>query len=133
MSEFESIEYEVERGRARITLNRPEKLNALSLKLQSELNEALWEADNNKEVHCVTALALNRLVFEKELLPSRRVAPARQDGLRLDHASELFPSLRGREESREETACVQSGPRRGVLDHLVLQRARDLSPVEALE
>jgi enoyl-CoA hydratase len=53
MSEFESIEYEVERGRARITLNRPEKLNALSLKLQSELNEALWEADNNKEVHCV--------------------------------------------------------------------------------
>ena len=53
MSEFESIEYEVERGRARITLNRPEKLNALSLKLQSELNEALWEADNNKAVHCV--------------------------------------------------------------------------------
>lgn len=53
MSEFESIEYEIERGRARITLNRPEKLNALSLKLQSELNEALWEADNNKAVHCV--------------------------------------------------------------------------------
>ena len=53
MSAFESIEYEVERGRARITLNRPEKLNALSLKLQSELNEALWEADNNKAVHCV--------------------------------------------------------------------------------
>jgi enoyl-CoA hydratase len=53
MSEFESIIYEVERGRARITLNRPEKLNALSLKLQSELNEALWEADNNKAVHCV--------------------------------------------------------------------------------
>ncbi|MCE2487628.1 MAG: crotonase/enoyl-CoA hydratase family protein [Desulfurellaceae bacterium] len=53
MSEFESIEYEVERGRARITFNRPEKLNALSLKLQAELNEALWEADNNKDVHCV--------------------------------------------------------------------------------
>lgn len=53
MSEFESIIYEVDRGRARITLNRPEKLNALSLKLQSELNEALWEADNNNDVHCV--------------------------------------------------------------------------------
>ena len=46
MSGFDSIIYEVEDGRARITLNRPEKLNALSLKLQSELNEALWEAES---------------------------------------------------------------------------------------
>ncbi|MYD42642.1 MAG: crotonase/enoyl-CoA hydratase family protein [Gammaproteobacteria bacterium] len=53
MSEFESILYEIEDGRARITLNRPEKLNALTLRLQSELNEALWEADNNIDVHCV--------------------------------------------------------------------------------
>lgn len=53
MSGFENIIYEVENGRARITLNRPEKLNALSLELQAELNEALWEADNNQEVHCV--------------------------------------------------------------------------------
>ena len=53
MSGFDSIDYEVADGRARITLNRPEKLNALSLKLQSELNEALWEADNDTGVHCV--------------------------------------------------------------------------------
>ena len=53
MSGFENIIYEVENGRARITLNRPEKLNALTLQLQAELNEALWEADNNNDVHCV--------------------------------------------------------------------------------
>ncbi len=53
MSGFENIIYEVENGRARITLNRPEKLNALTLELQQELNEALWEADNNNDVHCV--------------------------------------------------------------------------------
>ncbi|HJL62550.1 MAG TPA: enoyl-CoA hydratase/isomerase family protein, partial [Pseudomonadales bacterium] len=53
MADFENIVYEVENGRARITLNRPEKLNALSLELQSEMNEALWEADNNNDVHCV--------------------------------------------------------------------------------
>ncbi len=53
MSGFENIIYEVENGRARITLNRPEKLNALTLELQEELSEALWEADNNNDVHCV--------------------------------------------------------------------------------
>jgi enoyl-CoA hydratase len=53
MSGFECIIYEVERGRARITLNRPEKLNALSARLQVELHEALWEADNDTAVHSV--------------------------------------------------------------------------------
>ena len=36
-SAFENIGYEVERGRARITLNRPEKRNALSIELVEEL------------------------------------------------------------------------------------------------
>ncbi len=52
MPDFENIIYAVQNGRARITLNRPEKLNALSLELQAELAEALWEADNDRSVHC---------------------------------------------------------------------------------
>ena len=60
MSDFDSILYEVADGRARITLNRPEKLNALSLKLQSELSEALWEADNDTGVHCVIVRGAGR-------------------------------------------------------------------------
>src|SRR5436853_7891527 len=51
--DFENIIYEKDSGRARITLNRPEKLNALSIELQHELNAALREADNDTEVHCV--------------------------------------------------------------------------------
>ena len=58
--EFESIEYEVVDGRARITLNRPEKLNALSHDLLYELHEALWEADDNKAVHCVIVRGAGR-------------------------------------------------------------------------
>ena len=51
--DYEVIIYEVERGRARITLNRPEKLNALSIQVQEELNHALWQADNDNRVHTV--------------------------------------------------------------------------------
>ena len=51
MEKFEHIIYEAVDGRARITLNRPEKRNALSIPLLEEFNEALWEADNDKEVH----------------------------------------------------------------------------------
>ena len=53
MNEFRTIVYEAERGRARITLNRPEKRNALSFELMTELHEALWEADDDTSVHAV--------------------------------------------------------------------------------
>jgi enoyl-CoA hydratase len=50
---YEHILYEVERGRARITLNQPKRRNALSLGLLEELSHALWEADDDRAVHSV--------------------------------------------------------------------------------
>ena len=60
MGQFESIVYEKDRGRARITLNRPDKLNALTLKLLTELSEAVWEADNDRDVHCLIVRGAGR-------------------------------------------------------------------------
>lgn len=60
MSDFKTIEYQVERGRARITLNRPEKLNALSFELLTELNAALWQADDDREVHAAVIRGAGR-------------------------------------------------------------------------
>lgn len=71
----ETIIYEVERGRARITLNRPEKLNALSMQLQQELHDALWEADNDTRVHAVIIRANGRAFsagYDLTPLASRR-------------------------------------------------------------
>jgi len=50
---YEQITYAVENGRARLTLNRPEKRNALSDALLDELEHALWQADDDLDVHCV--------------------------------------------------------------------------------
>lgn len=50
---YEHIRYEVERGRARITLDRPKNRNALTAGLLEELVDALWLADDDRSVHCV--------------------------------------------------------------------------------
>lgn len=50
---YSDIRYEVEDGRARITLNRPETHNAITSTMLREMEEALWEADDDTSVHCV--------------------------------------------------------------------------------
>lgn len=50
---YDTITYEVERGRARITLDRPEKHNAINAAMQRELHDAFWAADEDNAVHSV--------------------------------------------------------------------------------
>jgi len=57
---YETILYQVDGGKARITLNRPEKLNALSVRLQRELHDALWEADAADDVHVIVLRGAGR-------------------------------------------------------------------------
>ena len=52
-TDYKDIRYEVEDGRARITLARPKKRNALSPRMLEEIEHAIWEADDDCEVHCV--------------------------------------------------------------------------------
>ena len=71
---YETIIVEKERGRARITLNRPEKLNALSRQLQSELARALHDADDDTRVHCVILRGAGRAFSAGyDLTPERRL------------------------------------------------------------
>ncbi len=51
--DYREIHYEVEAGRARITLARPKKHNAITPTLLEELEHALWAADDDLAVHCV--------------------------------------------------------------------------------
>jgi len=50
---YSEILYAVSDRQARITLNRPQKRNAITYQMQKEMNHALWEADNDTAVHCV--------------------------------------------------------------------------------
>jgi enoyl-CoA hydratase len=80
MDDLHTIRYEVERGRARITLNRPEKLNALSFELQTELHQALREADNDSNVHAIIIRGAGRAFsagYDLTPLANRRAQDAR--------------------------------------------------------
>lgn len=50
---FEHIIYEVEAGRARVTLNRPHRHNAITGQMTDEIEAAMWEADDDTSVHAV--------------------------------------------------------------------------------
>jgi enoyl-CoA hydratase len=72
--DYQTIIVEKERGRARITLNRPEKLNALSRQLQSELGEALRDADADTRVHSVILRGAGRAFSAGyDLTPDRQL------------------------------------------------------------
>ena len=51
--EYEQILYERDGGKVRITLNRPQKLNAMTPRMQRELHDALWDADGSSGVHVI--------------------------------------------------------------------------------
>lgn len=50
---YETILYDIVDGVARITLNRPDQLNAFTERMHRELLDALKQADKNPEVRCV--------------------------------------------------------------------------------
>ena len=57
---YEFIKYEASGGIARVTLNRPEKLNALSPQLQAELIECLTNADEDPDIRVITLRGAGR-------------------------------------------------------------------------
>lgn len=50
---YQYILYDKQQGIAKVTLNRPEKLNAMSTQLREELTDALTQADEDDDVHVV--------------------------------------------------------------------------------
>ena len=60
MADYENILYEKQRKGALITLNRPERLNAISPDLERELHEALDEAEADPEVRAIVLTGAGR-------------------------------------------------------------------------
>ena len=88
---YEFIKYEVtDNGVAKVLLNRPEKLNALSLPLQAELYDCLQAADDDPAVRVITLRGAGRAfcagydVTPPQTDEDRRASEERRGNIRQD-------------------------------------------------
>ena len=87
---YQFIEYEAFGGIWRVTLNRPEKLNALSPQLQSELIECLTYADEDPDIRVITLRGAGRAfcagydITPPQSDEDRKITKARRSNIRSD-------------------------------------------------
>ena len=85
---YEHILVEVEEGVAILTLNRPEKLNAMNRKLQHELHHAVKEAEADDGVGCLVITGAGERAFSaggdihEQLSNDARYSDEEQDAMR---------------------------------------------------
>jgi enoyl-CoA hydratase/carnithine racemase len=60
MSDYTDLLYDVSDGIAKITLNRPDRLNAITMAMLTSLSEALRDADLNREVRVIVLTGAGR-------------------------------------------------------------------------
>ncbi len=87
---YEFIEYQASEGVARVALNRPRKLNALSRELQDELVSSLQRADDDPDVRVITLRGNGRAfcagydITPPDTSEARANAQAARDNIRVD-------------------------------------------------
>ncbi len=72
---FETILFSIEGGAARITLNRPDRLNSFTIAMHAELAEALDEIDRDKSVRVTAITGAGRGFCAGQDLQDRAVMP----------------------------------------------------------
>jgi 2-(1,2-epoxy-1,2-dihydrophenyl)acetyl-CoA isomerase len=72
---FETIEFSVEDGAARLTLNRPDRLNSFTVQMHGEIAEALTKVEQDKSVRTLLITGSGRGFCAGQDLSDRAVAP----------------------------------------------------------
>ena len=54
---FNTIEFEINNNIAKITLNRPDKLNSFNADMHEDMRNALKEIKNNDDIRCLLITA----------------------------------------------------------------------------
>ena len=99
MNDYEHILVEIEDGVGILTLNRPDKLNAMNRKLSSELRDAVKAMDANDDVGCIVITGAGRAFsaggdIHEQREDDRRLSDAEQDARRSRGSFEISASAK---------------------------------------
>ena len=72
---FETILFSIENGAARLTLNRPDKLNSFNLKMHAEIAEAMGPVEGDRSIRVLFITGAGRGFCAGQDLSDRAVAP----------------------------------------------------------
>lgn len=75
MMAYETILFEISNGAARLTLNRPDRLNSFNIQMHEEVQAALDEIENDKSVRTLLLTGAGRGFCAGQDLSDRAVAP----------------------------------------------------------
>jgi 2-(1,2-epoxy-1,2-dihydrophenyl)acetyl-CoA isomerase len=84
---FETILFEVADGAARLTLNRPDRLNSFTVQMHEEVADALGEVETNDDIRALVLTGAGRGFCAGQDLSDRAVAPG-ADGVDLGESLE---------------------------------------------
>jgi len=84
---FETIIFSIDNGAARITLNRPDRLNSFTVQMHSEISQALDQVESDQSVRVLLITGAGRGFCAGQDLSDRAVAPG-GDGVDLGESLE---------------------------------------------
>ncbi len=84
---YETIIFSIDNGAARLTLNRPDRLNSFTVQMHSEVNKALDQTESDKTVRTMLITGAGRGFCAGQDLSDRAVAPG-NDGVDLGQSLE---------------------------------------------
>lgn len=107
---FETILFEAAEGAARLTLNRPDRLNSFTVQMHGEVSEALSRVENDATIRTLLITGAGRGFCAGQDLSDRAVVPG-ADGVDLGESLEnrYNPLIRRLTELTKPVVCAVNG------------------------
>ncbi len=108
--QFETIVFSIEDGVARLTLNRPDRLNSFTVQMHKEVAAALTEVENNPAARVLVLTGAGRGFCAGQDLNDRAVAPGAEP-VDLGHSVETYygPLIKRLSNLRMPVICAVNG------------------------
>ncbi|MBV9156386.1 MAG: 2-(1,2-epoxy-1,2-dihydrophenyl)acetyl-CoA isomerase [Acidobacteriaceae bacterium] len=117
---YQTILLQIQNGSARLTLNRPEKLNSFNIQMHTEIREALDEIEHREDIRVLLITGAGRAFCAGQDLSDRAVAPGEAVDLGASIENYYAPLVRRLRSLKVPVVCGVNGVAAGAGANLAL-------------